>query len=151
MANNYEDRSLALDMIDGCAMVVDRPTAIKGIREVCRYFGGQILYIPMSKTTGKTTEELGGILRDTVGDYAGDRMLKKLMALFGGRQVYIPMEQRAFHHMIVREIYDRYDGTGESRGALCREYHMSANTVYRFYREALDEKIQGKFEFEEEA
>jgi Mor family transcriptional regulator len=136
-------------MIDGCADVVDRPTAVRSIRAVCRYFGGQLLYIPTSKTTGTTTGELYGVLRDSAGEYNGRLMLEKLMALFGGTPVYIPMEKGAFKEAIAREIYDRYDGNNETLRDLCREYSISFTQVYRLYYAGRDEKTQGKFEFSE--
>jgi Mor family transcriptional regulator len=135
-------------MIDGCAAVVSRDTAIKAIREICRYFGGQYIYIPLYKTTGKTTEELHGVLRDSAGDPDAGLMLEKLMALFGGYQVYIPIEKSAFRKTIACEIYERYGN--EPLGDLCREYNMTFNTVYQFYHEGRDEKAQGQFQFEEQ-
>jgi Mor family transcriptional regulator len=136
-------------MIDGCADVVGRPAAVKGIRAVCRYFGGQLIYIPKHKTSGDTTEELHGVLRDAAGDADSGRMLKKLMALYGGYQIYIPIEKKAFKKIIAREIYEHY-GVDKTIGDLCREYNISFNTVYRFFYEGRDEKLQGKFEFAEE-
>jgi Mor family transcriptional regulator len=146
-AKTYDGRSVAADMIEECSAVVDRAVAVKAIREVCRYFGGQYVYIPVHKTTGKTTEELRGLLRDAAGDPAADLMFKKLVALYGGYQVYIPMEKGAFRNTIALEIYERYDGSGETIGELCREYNLSFNTVYRLYYKGRDEKAQMKFEF----
>jgi Mor family transcriptional regulator len=136
-------------MIAGCATVVDRTVAVTGIRAVCRFFGGQLLYIPLSKTGGKTTEDLYGVLRDAVGDFHAERMLGRLMTLFGGTPVYIPMEKGAFRRIIAREIYDRYDGTNEALRNICREYSISYTQLYRLYYAGRDEKAQGKFEFAE--
>lgn len=145
----YGGRTVAADMIEGCAEVVDHAVAVKAVRELCRYFGGQYVYIPVRKTTGKTTEELHGLLRDAAGDPGADLMLEKLMALYGGYQVYIPKEKKAFHHLIVREIYEKYDGIDKTIGDLCREYDVSFNTVYKWYYEGRDNKAQGIFNFEE--
>jgi Mor family transcriptional regulator len=136
-------------MIEGCGAVVDRAVAVKAIREICRYFGGQYVYIPLHKTTGKTTEELHGLLRDTVGDGDAGRILEKLMALYGGYQIYVPIEKKAFRQLIVREIYEKYDGINKTIGDLCREYGIAFNTVYKFYHEGRNEKAQGVFNFEE--
>jgi Mor family transcriptional regulator len=146
---NYDGRSVVADMIDGCSAVADRPAAVRAVREICRYFGGQCVYIPAHKTTGRTAEELHGLLRDAAGDPGADLMFEKIMALFGGYQVYIPMEKYAFRGTIAREIYERYDGNNETVGDLCREYGISFNTVYRLYYEGRDEKSQIQFDFTE--
>jgi Mor family transcriptional regulator len=136
-------------MIEGCGKAVDREAAVKAIRELCRYFGGQLVYIPVHKTTGKTTEELHGVLRDAVGDRDAGLMLERLMALYGGYQIYIPMERRAFRDAIAREIYERYDGSHETIGDLCRRYNISFNTMYKLYYRGRDNKAQIQFQFEE--
>jgi Mor family transcriptional regulator len=146
----WDGRGIAGEMIEGCGLVVDRDVAVKAIREVCRHFGGQLLYVPAIKDTGEAVEELRGILRDAAGDPGGERMLKKIMALFGGYQIYIPREEKAFRRLILREIYEKYDGTRASRGALCREYNTTFNTIYRYCREWRDGLAQKTFEFEGE-
>ena len=146
----YDGRSIAADMIEGCGAVADHAVAVKAIREVCRHFGGQYIYIPVHKDTGKTTKELHGLLRDAAGDPGADLMLAKLVALYGGQQVYIPMEKKAFRRMIALEIYEKFDGTANTLGDMCREYNISFNTVYRLYYEGRDEKTQMQFEFTEE-
>jgi Mor family transcriptional regulator len=146
--NGYDDRTIASDMIEGCESAVDRPAAVKAIREVCRYFGGQLVYIPARKTTGKRTEELHGVLRDAVGDRDADLILEKLMALYGGYQIYIPMEKGAFRDTIAAEIYERYDGSSETLGDLCREYHVSFSSLYKLYYRGRDNKSQLNFQFE---
>jgi Mor family transcriptional regulator len=146
-AKNHDGPSIVADLIEGFGAAAGRETAVKAVREICRHFGGQYVYIPAHKTTGKTTEELRGLLLDAAGDAAASLMLEKLMALYGGFQVYIPMEKKAFRRTIAREIYERYDGVSETVGDLCREYSMSFNTVYRFYHEGRDEKAQAEFQF----
>ena len=147
---SYGGRSVVLDMIEGCGAVADRAVAVKAVREVCRHFGGQLVYVPAHKTTGHTTEELRGILRDAAGDPGADLLLEKLMALYGGCQVYIPMEKKAFRRMIALEIYEKFDGINNTLGDMCREYHISFNTVYALYHEGRDEKAQMQFSFGEE-
>jgi Mor family transcriptional regulator len=146
VTKNYEGRLAASDMVAACSDVADRAAAVKAIRAVCKYFGGQIVYFPKNKTTGKTTEELHGVLRDAVGDYHGGLMLKKLMALYGGGPVYIPVEKKAFREIIAQEIYEHY-GVDKTIGDFCREYTMTFNTVYRLYYEGRDNKLQAEFEF----
>jgi Mor family transcriptional regulator len=147
--SDYDGRGIANDMIDACGRVVDRAVAIKAVREVCRYFGGQLLYVPASKTTGETMEELRGVLRDAAGDPDGDRIFSKIVALFGGYQIYIPQEDKAFRRLLAKEVYEKYNGTRASRGALCREYHISYTTVYRLRSEWLNEMAQMTFDFDE--
>jgi Mor family transcriptional regulator len=149
-AKNYDGRSVVADMIEGCGKVVDRDVVAKAIREVCRYFGGQLVYIPVHKTSGKTTEELHGILRDAAGDPDAGLMLGKLMALYGGQQIYIPMEKSAFRDTVAREIYECYTGNHDSIGDICRRYNISFNTLYKFYHLGRDNKAQGVFDFGEE-
>jgi Mor family transcriptional regulator len=142
------DGSIAADMIEACSSVVERSAALKGIRDFCRYFGGQLLYIPQS--SGSIMEEIHGVLRDSVGDSDGGRILEKIITLYGGCQIYVPMEKGAFRAVIAREIYERYDGRRETLRDLCREYQMSFTRVYRLYYEGRDNKAQMKFEFAEE-
>ena len=146
----YDGRTVIADMVEGCAGLVEHPIAIKALRAVCRYFGGQLIYIPMTKTTGDTTGELHGVLVDAVGDAAGEKILDKIMTLFGGVQIYIPMERGAFRDVIAREIYERYDGNKARIRDLCREYGMSFVQVYRLWAEGRDNKMQGVFDFEGE-
>lgn len=146
---NYDGRSIVADMIEGCGKIADRNAVVKAIREVCRYFGGQYIYIPLHKTTGKTVEELHGVLRDAAGDPDAGLILKKLMALYGGYQVYIPMEKSAFRDAIAREIYECYKGDHDSIGDICRRYNISFNTLYKLYYRGRDNKAQGVFDFGE--
>jgi Mor family transcriptional regulator len=150
MIKNYDGRTIASDMIDGCGDVVKMPVAVKAIRAVCKYFGGQLLYIPLNKTSGGTTGELRGCICDAVGDNDGEKILGKLMALFGGTQIYVPMEKGAFRSIIAREVYEGYDGEKKTIRDLCREYQMSFTQVYRLWVEGRDNKAQIHFEFEDE-
>jgi len=142
--------SLVWEMINGCAEVADRSTAVRGIRAVCKWFGGQLLYIPAYKTTGKNAGELLGVLADEVGDAAAGRMLEKLMLLYGGDQLYIPMEKKAFKDIIAREIYERYDGSQASMRELCREYGVSFDHMYTLFYKGRDVKNQPELDFQDE-
>jgi len=144
----YDGRTVIADMVEGCTGLVEHSVAIKAMRAVCHYFGGQLIYIPMTKTTGNTTGELRGVLADAVGDGDGEKILEKIMALFGGAQLYIPMERGAFRDIIAREIFERYDNNKAKIRDLCREYNMSFAQVYRLWGEGQESKLQGEFEFE---
>jgi Mor family transcriptional regulator len=141
-AKAYGGRTIITDMAEGCTGLVKQSVAIKALRAVCRYFGGQLLYIPITKNTGDTTSELRGVLVEAVGDASGERILGKMMSLFGGSQVYIPMEKNAFRDIIAREIYERYDGDKEKIRDISREYGISFSQVYRLWAEGRDNKKQ---------
>ena len=148
MTKAYDGRTVIEDMVEGCEKLVGRPVAVKALRAVCRYFGGQLVYIPVAKATGDTTVELRGVLADAVGDATGEKILDKIMALYGGVQLYIPMERGAFRDIIAREIFERYDGNKEKIRDLCREYGMSFVQVYRLWAEGRDSKLQMALDFE---
>ena len=118
-------------MINGCADIVDRKTATKAVRIICRYFGGSLVYVPIKKTNGGMINEMHEALCDTVGDRDGKLILKKIMALFGGHQLYVPMEKSAFNKEIAREIHERL--YKEKTRDLCREYAISFTQVYRLF------------------
>ena len=147
-ARAYDGRTVIADMIEGCTGLVGKPVAVKAMRAVCRYFGGQLIYIPVTKTTGDTTGELRGVLVDAVGDAAGEKILDKIMSLFGGVQIYIPMEKGAFRDIIAGEIFERYDNDKKKVRDLCREYGISFAQVYRLWIEGRDNKKQMELEFE---
>ena len=147
MSKAYEGRTIITDMIEGCNGIVEKSVAVRALRAVCRYFGGQLVYIPMDKTTGDTIAELRGALVDEVGDGDAERILEKIMALFGGIQIYIPMERGGFRDIIAREIYEKYDGDKKKIRDLCREYGMSFSQVYRLWAEGRDNKKQMALDF----
>jgi Mor family transcriptional regulator len=145
----HEDMTIAGDIIEVCRATVDRAVAVKAVRELCRYFGGQLVYIPVRKISGDTTKELLGVLRDAAGEADADRILAKLMVLYGGHQIYIPMERTAFRNLIACEVFERYDGNTATIGDICREYGFSFNTLYTLYYEGREIKLQKEFQFEE--
>ena len=135
MSVAYDGRTIADDMVDMCAGIVDKDTAVKAVRAACRYFGGALVYIPAVKTTGSFMEEIHGVLCDAVGDRDGDLILMKLIALYGGLQLYMPMEKNAFRKEIAQEIFDRYASGKDKIRDLCRDYAMSFVQVYRLWYE----------------
>ena len=137
-----ENLNLANEMVASCSARLgkgEHETAVKGIRAICQYFGGQMIFLPKFKRSGsKTAEQVFGILADAVGDGTAETMLEVLMSQFGGVQLYIPQEVRAFRDEVAMEIYEKYDGTDESRGEICREYKIAFTQIYRLRERALE-------------
>lgn len=134
--------NLPAEMVASCSARLGKgghETAVKGIRAICQYYGGQMIFLPKFKRdNSKTAEQLFGILADAVGDGMAEIMLDVIMSQFGGVQVYIPQEVRAFRDEVAKEIYERYDGTDESRGELCREYKITFTQIYRLRARAVE-------------
>lgn len=141
MPDNY---GFVDDMINSLSCVVEPGSARRGLRAFCRHFGGQLVYVPMNKTDGRSAERIRGVLADEVGDRDAEKILEKLMMFYGGMQVYIPFEKGAFKKDIALEIYERYDGTAESMSELCREYNATFAYIYRRVHEAIEMKRSGK-------
>lgn len=139
-----ENLDIVREMVNLCCNYgVERDSAITGIRAICAYFGGQQIYLPRTKLDGSNiAEQLRGILADALGDRDGDKVLDVLMRFFGGVQLYIPMESRAFRKEIAYEIREKYDGNMETMRDLCREYRMSFTQMYRLWHEAEEDKRQ---------
>ena len=137
-----EKLNLAKEMVASCSVRLgagEHETAVKGIRAICQYYGGQMIFLPKFKRdNSKTAEQVFGILADAVGDGTAEKMLEVLMSQFGGVQLYIPQEARAFRDEVAKEIYEKYDGTDESRGDLCREYKITFTQIYRLREHALE-------------
>ena len=134
-AKAYDGRSVIADIVEGCSGLILKSTVIKALRAVCRYFGGQLIYIPVTKNMGGTIDEFRGVIVDAVGDEVGEKILNKITTLFGGAQIYIPMEKGAFRKIIALEIFEHYDGSKKKVRDLCREYGMSFTQVYRLWIE----------------
>lgn len=137
-----ENLNLANEMVASCSARLgkgEHETAVKGIRAICQYYGGQMIFLPKFKRdNSKTAEQFFGILADAVGDGTAETMLEVLMSQFGGVQLYIPQEVRAFRDEVAMEIYEKYDGTDESRGEICREYKIAFTQIYRLRERALE-------------
>ena len=97
------------EMADACAArLADYQVVRSAIRALCKYFGGQQIYIPRYKKDGDgTAEDLRGILADAVGDHDAEIILSCIMEMFGGVQVYLPHERNAFRRELADEIYER--------------------------------------------
>jgi len=137
------DNALVQDLILTCTGEgVSSETAQKAIRALCRYYGGQMVYIPEKKENGISAERLRGILADAVGDSAAEKILGKIMALYGTMQLYIPFERTAFRKTIALEIFERYGNDENSINDFARHYNISFATAYRYWKIGQREKLK---------
>lgn len=135
-----ENHIFVKDMINSLSCLIEPESARRGIRALCRFFGGQLLYIPQNKVDGESAEKIRGVLADEVGDKDGEKILEKLMAFYGGVQLYVPLERTGFKKDIANEIYEKYYGTNESMSELCRNYNLSFAQVYRYVHNVIETK-----------
>jgi len=126
-----ENHIFVKDMIMSLSCLIDPESARRGLRALCRYFGGQLLYIPKNKADGESAEKIRGVLADEVGDSDAEKIIEKLMMFYGGIQLYIPLERTGFKEDIANEIYEKYDGTSKTMSDICRDYNLSFTQVYR--------------------
>lgn len=131
MKETMENHPFVGDMIGTLSCLIDPDSAKRGIRALCRYFGGQLLYVPRNKADGKSAERIRGVLADEIGDADAEKILEKFMAFYGGIQMYIPLERTGFKKDVSLDIYEKYTGTHESMNELCRLYNLSFAQVYR--------------------
>jgi Mor family transcriptional regulator len=137
------DNALVEDLILACTGgEVSSETAQKAVRALCRYYGGQMVYVPAKKETGTSAENLRSVIADAAGDWAADNIVGKIMRLYGNMQLYIPMERTAFRKTIALEIYQRYGKNGISMNDLAREYGVSFTLAYNLWREGRREKLK---------
>jgi Mor family transcriptional regulator len=142
------DNSLAEDMILLCSTAVGPETAQKGIRALCRYFGGQMIYVPLKADNGMSAEKIRGVLADAVGDRPAQEMLDKIMFRWGSFQIYVPLERFAFRKIIALEIYERNYAHQVSMNDLAREYGISFRFVYKLWKEGQCEKFHKTLPFQ---
>jgi Mor family transcriptional regulator len=137
------NRALVEDLILSCAGDgVTSETAQKAIRALCRYYGGQMVYVPEKKKNGKSAEKLRRVIADAAGDGAAEKIVDKMMALYGDSQQYFPFEEKAFRKTIALEIYARYGNDGNTMNDLAREYHISFSHAYNLWKEGRHEKLK---------
>jgi Mor family transcriptional regulator len=137
------DNSLAEDLILSCTGDgVSSEIAQKAIRALCRYYGGQMIYIPAKKENGESAENLRRVIADAVGDPAAEEIVCRIMRLYGNMQLYIPMERTAFRKIIALEIYARYGNDEGSMNDLAREYNISFTFAYNLWKEGRHEKLK---------
>ncbi len=142
--------NLMSDMIrDLAERGVEKATAVKAMRSLSLYFGGQQLYLPKKLEGSELAEELYGAIADAVGDSDASIIYDIISTLYGGYQWYVPIEKFAFKNVIAKEIFAEYDGTSRSMRDLCRKYGVSFMQVYRLYQKGfeLENKAQQEFNF----
>jgi len=138
-----KSRGLVEDLILSCSSgKVPSDVAQKAVRAICRYFGGQMVYIPGRKADGVSAESLRGVIADAVGEMYAEKILDKIMVLYGRIQLYIPQEEKAFRKTIALEIYERHGREGTSMNDLAREYHISFTLAYQLWKEGQAEKLR---------
>lgn len=145
-----ERMNIAREMVYECERVLGKDMhdiILMGIRAVCRYYGGQMIFLPKYKADDSDVcRGMKRVLRGAVGKYS-NAMLSILMQMFGGVSIYIPMEVRAFKKEVSREIRNRYDGKIETGREICREYKISFTQMYRLWHKGGREDNQGGFKF----
>jgi len=138
-----KSRGLVEDLILSCTSgEVSSETAQKAVRAICRYYGGQMIYIPGRKANGASAKNLHGVIADAVGDGYAEKILEKIMTFYGCMLLYIPMEEKAFKKTIALEIYERYGNKGITMNDLAREYHISVVHAYKLWQEGQREKLK---------
>jgi Mor family transcriptional regulator len=131
------------DLILSCAGEgVTTETTQKAVRALCRYYGGQMTYIPARKKNGASAENLRRVIADAAGDPAAERIVGRIMRLYGNMQIYFPLERRAFRKIIALEIFERCGKGGVTMNDLAREYGVSANHAYDLWKEGQYEKLK---------
>jgi len=123
-----------MDIVDACSSILDRNTAIKGVRNLCRYFGGGMYYIPAKKRDGSSLKEIEEMLCEAVGERSADIIIGKIMAMFGSVSLYIPMERKAFRDVIAEEIYRRNMHENTNMRELYRDYGLSFTHAYKLWK-----------------
>ncbi len=127
-------KGVAKDMVESVAQTMgSRELAVRAVRAVLRYFGGQLIYFPAYRESSKHLDQLRGVLADEIGDADAGRFIGAWTRVFGGGQMYMPLEHVAFRDEIADEIYQRYDGTMDRMSDLCREFRTSYVQIYRLY------------------
>jgi len=114
----------------------------RGIRALCRHYGGLLLYVPARKEDGIAADKLRGVLADAVGDGPAEEMLERIMRLYGGIQIYLPLERNAFRKTIALEIFARLGTDGLTMTDLAREYGITFSHAYTLWREGRAEKLR---------
>jgi Mor family transcriptional regulator len=121
---------------------VSSETAQKAVRALCRYYGGQMVYIPAKKEDGISAENPRRVITDAAGDCAAEQIVRKIMRLYGNTQIYIPLERTAFRKIIALEIYKRYSKNDVTMNDLAREYNISFTCAYNFWKAGRHEKLK---------
>ncbi len=135
-------QNIVWDIVDACSDAVGREAAVKGARNLCRYFGGGMYYFPSKKKTGHVISEMREVLRDAVGEAGAEIIIDKAMTLFGGFNFYIPLERTAFEDVIAEEIYRRNTYEGVKISQLFRDYNISFVKAYKLWKRGQKIKLR---------
>lgn len=128
-----DELSFVEDLIICCtSKTIPSEQAQKAVRALCRYFGGQILYIPENDNAG---ENILGVITDATNDSIAPKIFERIKNVYGGMQKYIPMERNAFRKIIALEIYKKHGSNGITMNDLARQYGISFSQAYRLWRE----------------
>jgi Mor family transcriptional regulator len=118
-----------------------RALAIRAVRALLREFGGQLIYFPSAREHSKQVERLRAVLEEEIGGGA-EKVVDAWSRFYGGAQLYLPLEHKAFRDEIADEIYRRYDGKADTMNALCKEYRTSYVQIYRLFHHGQERKTQ---------
>lgn len=135
---------IAQEMVESVAQSLgDREEAIRAVRAVLRYFGGQLVYFPQGRgDESKQVVRLRAVLEDEIGGLDAERFIEAWSRFWGGSQQYMPLEHAAFRDEIADEIYERYDGSMDTMADLCREYRTSYVNIYRLFHRGQERKAK---------
>jgi Mor family transcriptional regulator len=140
--------ALVEDLILSCTGDgVPSEAAQQAVRALCRYYGGQMVYIPARKEDGMSAAKLRSIITDAVGERTAARIAGKIMRLYGGMQIYIPLERTAFRTVIALEIYNRFGKGDGTMNDLAREYNISFSYAYELWKAGRREKLKPSMPF----
>jgi Mor family transcriptional regulator len=140
-ASRANEVSFVEDLILACTGEgVASEQAQKAVRALCRWFGGQMIYIPGKKEQGKTAEVIRGVIAEAVGDYCAQFIMERIMSLYGYLQLYIPFERKAFRKTIALEIFELVGTNGLTMNDLARKYNISFTLAYKLRNEGWKEK-----------
>lgn len=136
MAKKTTDhQNIILDIVDACSIEIDRSIAIKGMRTICRNYGGGMYYFPANKKNGRFISEVRETLKEAVGETSAEIIIDKMMALLGYSPVYIPFEKGAFRDIVAEEIYIRNVREGVPVSQLFRDYGLTTVCAYKLWKE----------------
>ncbi len=79
-------------------------------------------------------------VKKVVGDESqATRVVRQLLADFGGTQVYLPMVATAFRDELEAEVYDSFDGSNQRE--ICTRYQISFTTLYAIIKREREKRI----------
>ena len=140
--------ALVEDLILSCTGGgVTSEDAQKAVRALCRYYGGQTVYIPARKNGGVSAENLHSVVMCEVSGDAAEKIVDSIMTLYGSMQIYIPLERCAYKKIMALEIYERNSKNGVAIKDLAREYNISGNYAYKLWKQGQREKIKPSMPF----